>query len=177
MIIGRPISSAGKSLGDALAWDAAGATQQEALARGPRPIKWPAVAVERRLILTKPDAAHRRLAGDILRRIEASGFEIREAKLVTASGQLGEEQYSEHREKPFSSELGEIITSGPTWALVVEGEGAIATLRATIGPTDPANVAPATVRGDLASSMPDNLGREPGSPEPAEREIALWFGG
>ena len=135
------------------------------------------MAVERRLILAKPDAVHCRFAGDILRRIEASGFEIREAKLVTGSGQLGEEQYSEHREKPLSSELGEIITSGPTWARVAEGEGAIATLRATIGPTDPANVAPVTVRGDLAPSIPDNLVHEAGSPEPAEREIALWFGG
>ena len=176
MIIGRPISSAGKPLGEALAWDAAGATQQAALARGPLSIKWPAVAVGRRLILTNPDAAHRWLANDILRRIEASGLEIREAKLVTASGQLGEEHYSEHREKPFSSELGEIITRGPTWARVAEGEGAIATLRATIVPTHPAKFAPATVRGDLASAMPDNLGREPGSPESPEREIALWFG-
>ena len=145
--------------------------------RGPCSIKWPAVAVERRLILTKPGPVHRRLAAEILGRIEAGGFEIREAKLVTASGQLGEEQYAEHREKPFSSELGEIITSGPTWALVVEGEGAVATLRATMGATDPANVAPATVRGHLASSMPDKLGREPGSPGAAEREMALWFGG
>ena len=170
-------SSAGKSLGDALARDAAGATQQEAVARGPRPIKWPAVAVERRLILTKPDAAHRRLAGEILGRIEASGFEIREAKLVTASRQLGEEQYAEHREKPFSSELGEFITSAPTRALVVEGEGAIATLRPTVGATHPANGAPGTVRGFLACSRPDNLVHGRGSPESAEREIALWFGG
>jgi nucleoside-diphosphate kinase len=170
-------SSAGKSLGDALARDAAGATQQEALARGPRPIKWPAVAVERRLILTKPDPVHRRLAAEILGRTEAGGFEIREAKLVTASGQLGDEQYAEHREKLFSSELGELITSGPTCALVVEGEGAIATPRPTMGATAPANGAPGTIRGLLACWMPDNLVHGPGSPEPAEREIALWFGG
>jgi nucleoside-diphosphate kinase len=177
VIIGRPISGAGKSLGDALAWDAAGATQQEALARGSRSIKWPAVAVERSLILTNPDAAHGHLAAEILGRIEAGGLEIREAKLVTGSGQVGEEQYSEHREKPLSSELGEIITSGPTWVLVVEGKGAIATLRSTMGATERANVAPATVLGDLGSSMPDNLGHGPGSPESAQREVALWSGG
>jgi nucleoside-diphosphate kinase len=135
------------------------------------------VAVERSLILLKPDAVQRRLAGEILGRIEARGFEIREAKLVTASRELGEEHYAEHREKPFFGELVAFITSGPTLALVVEGEGAIATLRATIGATDPANAAPGTIRGDLASSMPDNLVHGSDSPESAEREIALWFGG
>jgi nucleoside-diphosphate kinase len=134
------------------------------------------VTIERRLIPTKPDAAHRRLAAEILGWIEAGGFEIREAKLVTASRQLGEEQYAEHREKPFRSELVELIISGPTPALVVEGEGAIATLRPTMGPTHPANGAPGTIRGVLASSMPDNLVHGRDSPESAEREIALWFG-
>jgi nucleoside-diphosphate kinase len=134
------------------------------------------VAVERSLILIKPDAVRRRLAGEILGRIEARGFEIREARLLTADRELGEEHYAEHREKPFFGELVEFITSGPTWALVVEGERAIATLRATIGATDPANAAPGTIRGDLASSMPDNLVHGSDSPESAEREIALWFG-
>jgi nucleoside-diphosphate kinase len=126
------------------------------------------VAVERSLILIKPDAVRRRLAGEILGRIEARGFEISEGRLVTAGRELGEE--------PFFGELVEFITSGPTWALVVEGEGAIATMRATIGATDPANAAPGTIRGDLASSMPDNLVHGSDSPESAEREIALWFG-
>ncbi|HEY8107892.1 MAG TPA: nucleoside-diphosphate kinase [Gaiellaceae bacterium] len=134
------------------------------------------MAVERSLILIKPDAVQRRLSGEILGRIEARGFVIREGKLVTASRELGEEHYGEHREKPFFGELVEFITSGPTWALVVEGEGAIATMRATIGATDPANAAPGTIRGDLASSMPDNLVHGSDSPKSAEREIALWFG-
>jgi nucleoside-diphosphate kinase len=134
------------------------------------------VALERSLILIKPDAVRRRLAGEILRRFEARGLEIREAKLLTASRELGEEHYAEHREKPFFGELVEFISSGPTWALVVEGEGAIATLRATIGATDPAQAAPGTIRGDLAVSMPDNLVHGSDSPESAAREIALWFG-
>jgi len=133
------------------------------------------VAVERTLILIKPDAVRRRLAGDILGRIERRGFEIREAKLVTASRELGEEHYAEHREKPFYGELVDFITSGPTWALVVEGEGAIATMRKTIGATDPRNAEPGTIRGDLAMSMPDNLVHGSDSPESAEREVALWF--
>jgi nucleoside-diphosphate kinase len=135
------------------------------------------VAVERSLVLIKPDAVRRRLAGEILRRIETRGFTIRAGRLVTASRELGETHYAEHREKPFFGELVEFITSGPTWALVVEGEGAIATLRATIGATNPGDAAPGTIRGDLAVSMPDNLVHGSDSPESAAREIALWFPG
>ncbi|HXH96461.1 MAG TPA: nucleoside-diphosphate kinase [Gaiellaceae bacterium] len=133
------------------------------------------MAVERSLILIKPDAVQRRLAGEIIRRIEVRGFTIRAGRLLTVSRELGETHYAEHREKPFFGELVDFITSGPTWALVVEGEGAIATLRATIGATNPAAAAPGTIRGDLAVSMPDNLVHGSDSPESAEREIALWF--
>ena len=135
------------------------------------------MAVERTLILIKPDAVRRSLAGEILGRIESRGFAVRAGKLLTATRPLGEEHYGEHREKPFFGDLVDFITSGPTWALVVEGEGAIATIRNTIGATNPANAAPGTIRGDLASSMPDNLVHGSDSPESAEREIALWFSG
>jgi nucleoside-diphosphate kinase len=133
------------------------------------------VSVERTLILIKPDAVRRKLAGEILSRIEARGFEVRAGKLVTADRDLGERHYAEHREKPFFGELVEFITSGPTWALVIEGAGAIATMRKTIGATNPANAEPGTIRGDLAMSMPDNLVHGSDSPESAEREVALWF--
>jgi len=133
------------------------------------------MAVERTLILIKPDAVRRRLAGDILQRIESRGFTVVAGKLLTVTRELGEEHYGEHREKPFFGELVEFITSGPTWALLVEGEGVIATMRKTIGATDPANAEPGTIRGDLASSMPDNLVHGSDSPESAQREVALWF--
>ena len=134
------------------------------------------MAIERSLILIKPDAVQRRLAGEILGRIEARGYEILEAKLVTAPRDLGEKHYAEHREKPFFGELVEFITSGPTLAFVLEGEGAIATVRRTIGATNPADSEPGSIRGDLALSMPDNLVHGSDSPESAEREIGLWFG-
>jgi nucleoside-diphosphate kinase len=133
------------------------------------------VAVERTLILMKPDAVERRLAGEILGRIERRGFEVRAAKLMRVSRDLGERHYAEHREKPFFGELVEFITSAPTWALVVEGEGAIATLRKTIGATNPADAEPGSIRGDLATAMPDNLVHGSDSAESAVREIALWF--
>src|SRR3954452_5376795 len=133
------------------------------------------MAVEQTLILIKPDAVPRRLAAEILGRIEARGFTIRAGKLLTASRDLGETHYGEHRQKPFFGKLVEFITSGPTWALVVEGEGAIATMRKTIGATNQTNAEPGTIRGDLAMSMPDNLVHGSDAPESAEREIALWF--
>jgi len=134
------------------------------------------MAVERSLILIKPDAVERALAGKILGRIERRGFTLRGAKLLRVDRALGEEHYAEHREKPFFGELVDFITSAPTLALVVEGEGAIATLRTTIGATNPADAAPGTIRGDLALAMPNNLVHGSDSPESAAREIALWFG-
>ena len=133
------------------------------------------MAVERSLILIKPDAVERRLAGEILGRIERRGFTIRAGKLMHVERELGETHYAEHREKPFFGELVDFITSGSTWALVVEGEGAIATMRKTIGATNPADAAPGSIRGDLAVAMPDNLVHGSDSPESAQREIALWF--
>ena len=133
------------------------------------------MAAERTLVLIKPDAVRRGLAGEIMRRFEQRGLEMREARLLTVDRKLAEEHYAEHAEKPFFGELVEFITSGPTLALVLEGEGAIATVRTTMGATDPADAGPGTIRGDLALSMPDNLVHGSDSPESAEREIALWF--
>ena len=134
------------------------------------------MAVERTLILIKPDAVRRRYAGEILGRIERRGFGVVAGKLLTVTRDLAEEHYGEHKEKPFFAELVEFITSGRTLALVLEGEGAIATARSTIGATDPAQSAPGSIRGDLALSMPNNLVHGSDSAESAEREIALWFG-
>lgn len=134
------------------------------------------MAVERTLILIKPDAMRRGLAGEILRRFEARGLELRAARLVRVERDLAEKHYAVHREKPFFGELVDFIVSGTTLALVLEGEGAIATARMTIGATDPADAAPGSIRGDLALSMPDNLVHGSDSPETAAEEIALWFG-
>jgi nucleoside-diphosphate kinase len=133
------------------------------------------MARETTLILVKPDAMERGLAGEIVRRFEARGLELRAARLVRVDRGLAESHYDVHREKPFFGELVEFITSGTTLALVLEGEGAIATCRKTIGATDPADAEPGSIRGDLALSMPDNLVHGSDSAETAEQEIALWF--
>jgi nucleoside-diphosphate kinase len=134
------------------------------------------VAVERTLVLIKPDAMERRLAGEILARFERRGLVVREARLVHVDRELAETHYAEHAEKPFYGELVEFITSGPTLALVLEGEGAISVVRTTIGATNPAEAAPGSIRGDLALSMPDNLVHGSDSPESAARELELWIG-
>ena len=133
------------------------------------------MAQERTLVLIKPDAVERGLAGEILGRFERRGLEIRAAKLLTVDRELAEQHYAEHKEKPFFSELVDFITSAPTLALVLEGEGAITTVRTTMGATNPAEATPGSIRGDLALSMPDNLVHGSDSPESAGREIALWF--
>ena len=134
------------------------------------------MTTERTLVLVKPDAMQRGLAGEIVARLERRGLVLRGADLVHVDRDLAEQHYAEHREKPFFEELVEFITSSPTLALAVEGEGAIAVVRATMGATNPANASPGTIRGDLALSMPDNLVHGSDSPESAAREVALWFG-
>src|SRR5690349_25034287 len=125
----------------------------------------------------KPDGVERGLDGEILGRFGRRGLAIREARLVQVDRELAQEHYAEHAEKPFFGELVEFITSAPTLALALEGEGAIATVRRTMGSTNPADSEPGSIRGDLALSMPDNLVHGSDSPESAQRELELWFGG
>ena len=133
------------------------------------------MATEKTLILVKPDAFARGLTGEIIARFERKGLKIVAAKHMTVTEDLAKQHYAEHTERPFFGELVDFITSGPTLALVLEGEGAIATVRTTMGATNPADAAPGTIRGDMSLSMPDNLVHGSDSPESAEREIGLWF--
>jgi nucleoside-diphosphate kinase len=133
--------------------------------------------VEETLVLVKGDGVRRRLVGEIIRRIEAKSFDIDAMKLMDVGRELAEEHYAEHREKPFFEELVEFITATPVVAMRVEGEGAIAVTRRLMGATNPAEAAPGTIRGDLALSLPDNLVHGSDSPESAERELKLFFGG
>ena len=133
------------------------------------------MAVEQTLILAKPDAVQRSLAGEIVARFERRGFTLRAARLLVVDRALAEEHYAEHSAKPFFGELVDFITSAPTLAFVLEGDGVIATARATIGATNPAEATPGSLRGDFAAAMPNNLVHGSDSPESAEREIGLWF--
>ena len=132
--------------------------------------------MEQTLVLVKGDGVKRRLIGEIIRRLESKGLDIRALKLMDVSRELAEEHYAEHSEKPFFEELVEFIISTPVVAMTVEGDGAIGTVRNLMGATNPANAAPGTIRGDLALSMPDNLVHGSDSPESARRELGLFFG-
>ena len=130
---------------------------------------------ERTLVLIKPDGVRRGLVGEVVGRLERKGLKLVALELRTLPRETAEAHYEEHASKPFFGELVDFITSAPTLALALEGEGAIAVVRTTMGATNPADAAPGSIRGDLALSMPDNLVHGSDSPESAAREIALWF--
>jgi nucleoside-diphosphate kinase len=131
--------------------------------------------MQRTLILLKPDAVQRRLVGALLARFECKGLRLVALKLVQASRALAEKHYAVHKGKPFYESLLQFLTSGPTVALVLEGREAVAVARAMMGVTDPTKAAPATIRGDFALSVQNNLVHGSDSIENAALEIALWF--
>jgi nucleoside-diphosphate kinase len=133
------------------------------------------MAVERALILAKPDAVERRLAGEVLARFERRGLTLRAARFVTASREVGETHYAEHKEKPFFGELVDFITSAPLVALVAEGPRAHEAVRMLMGVTDPVKSAPGSIRGDFALEIGQNLVHGSDSAESAAREVKLFF--
>lgn len=131
--------------------------------------------MQQTLVLLKPDALHRRLAGEILGRFERKGLRLVGLKLVNAPRSLAEQHYAVHRGKPFYDSLLNFLTSGPTLAIVLEGREAVAVVRQIMGPTDGTKAPPATIRGDFAISIQNNLIHGSDSPENAAAEIKLWF--
>lgn len=135
-------------------------------------------AIERTLVLVKPDGVRRQLVGEILGRIERKGLTIAALELKTVTDEVARAHYAEHEDKPFFPSLLEFITSGPVVAAVIEGPRAIAAFRQIAGGTDPVEKAtPGTIRADLALVTQDNLVHGSDSPESAAREINLWFPG
>lgn len=132
---------------------------------------------QRTLVLVKPDGVARGLVGDVLARIERKGFRLVALQMRTLTADIAEEHYAEHKGKPFFGDLVAFITSGPLVAAVIEGPEAIASWRAMMGATNPANAAPGTIRGDLATETQNNVTHGSDSPESAAREIALFFPG
>lgn len=131
--------------------------------------------MERTFVMVKPDGVKRGLIGAILQRYEQKGLKLVAAKLVNVSRELAEEHYREHASKPFFNELIEYITSGPVFAMVLEGENAIKLVRLLNGATKVEEALPGTIRGDFATSTTHNLVHASDSPESARREIKLWF--
>jgi nucleoside-diphosphate kinase len=130
---------------------------------------------ERTLILLKPDAVRRNLIGEVIARIERKGLRVIAMDLRTIDKTSAETHYAEHAQKPFFGSVVEFITSGPSVALVVEGERAIEAFRALAGATDPVKALPGTIRGDFALEVGENIVHGSDSPESAEREIKIFF--
>ncbi len=131
--------------------------------------------LERTFVLIKPDAVRRGLAGQVLSRYETKGLALVAMKLVRVDGDLADKHYAEHVERDFYPPLRTFVTSGPSVAVVFEGDQAIEVVRALNGATDGRKAAPGTIRGDWSLSNRENLVHGSDSPESAAREMELWF--
>lgn len=132
--------------------------------------------MERTLVLIKPDAMQRGLAGEVISRLERRGLKIVAIRLLKVSKALAKKHYAEHEGKPFFPGLVEYITSSPIIAAVFEGKGAIQAVRQTMGKTNPLEAETGSIRGDLGLEKGRNLTHASDSPASAKREIALFFG-
>jgi nucleoside-diphosphate kinase len=131
--------------------------------------------MERSLVLIKPDAMQRNLAGVIIARLEKLGLKLVALKMLHADKALARRHYAVHRDKPFYNDLVEYISSAPIVACVFEGEGAVETIRKAMGATDPAKSEKGTIRGDFGQSLERNSVHGSDSPGNAEIEIRLFF--
>ncbi len=131
--------------------------------------------MERTLVLIKPDAVQRGLAGEIIARLERRGLKIVGLKLVDVTQSLAREHYAIHEGKPFYEPLISYITSSPVVAMVIEGPDAIEITRRTMGATAPAEATPGTIRADFGLEIGRNLVHGSDGQETAKQEIALWF--
>ncbi len=133
------------------------------------------MTMERTLILLKPDAVQRGLAGRILARFEDKGLKLCAMKLMRITPELAATHYQDHKQKPFYPGLVRFMTSSPVVAMVLEGIGAIKMCRAMMGATFGCDAAAGTIRGDFGVSRSYNLVHGSDGPEAAQREIKLFF--
>jgi nucleoside-diphosphate kinase len=130
---------------------------------------------ERTFALLKPEALERGLVGEIIRRIESSGFEILALKMLKVSGEQAKVLYRVHKGKPFYEKLVKHISSGPVVCMVLAGKDAVNKLRGIVGATDPAEAKPGTIRGDLGVSLTENMIHAADSRKAVEEEVAIFF--
>ena len=131
--------------------------------------------MERSLVLIKPDAMERGLAGVIIGRLQGEGLKLIALKMLRMDKALAERHYAVHKEKPFFKDLVKYITSTPIVAAAFEGDGAVAHIRELMGATDPAKASPGTIRKDYGLDLQRNSTHASDSPENGEKEIAIFF--
>jgi nucleoside-diphosphate kinase len=131
--------------------------------------------MERSLVLIKPDAMQRRLAGTIISRLENQGLRLIALKMLHLDKALAKRHYAIHKDKPFFDDLVNYISSAPIIALAFEGNRAVEVIRKTMGATDPAQAEAGTIRGDFGLDIGQNTVHGSDSVETAEEEIRLFF--
>jgi nucleoside-diphosphate kinase len=131
--------------------------------------------MERSLVLIKPDAMERGLAGAIISRLQGEGLKLTALRMLRLDRNLAGRHYAVHKDKPFFKDLVAYITSTPIVAAVFQGEGAVERIRKIMGATDPSKAAPGTVRQKYGLDVQRNATHASDSPENAEKEIALFF--
>ena len=133
------------------------------------------MAVEDTFVMVKPDGVRRGLVGEVVARLERKGLKLEHIRRLTISEETATRHYAEHVEKPFFRDLVDFITSGPVVASWWSGENAISVARVLMGPTDPAEAPPGTIRGDYGLMVTENIVHGSDSPESAERELDIFF--
>jgi len=131
--------------------------------------------MEKTLILVKPDAMQRELAGQVIARFQAIDLKLCALKMLQMDRALAERHYGVHADKPFFGSLVDYITSGPIVAMVLAGDNAIARAREIMGATDPAKAASGTIRADYGESIERNVVHGSDAPETALIEITTFF--
>ena len=132
--------------------------------------------MKRTLVIVKPDGVERGLAGEILMRLERKGLTLAAAELRQLDRDTAQRHYAEHAERPFFESLVAFITRSPVLVCVLEGpEDTWKIVRTLMGTTNPADAAPGTIRGDLATQLSENLIHGSDSAESAAREIEIFF--
>lgn len=133
------------------------------------------MAVEDTFVMVKPDGVRRGLVGEVIARIERKGLKLEHIRQLVISDDTAGRHYAEHTDKPFFGELVEFITSGPVVASWWSGESAVSVARTLMGPTNPAEAPPGTIRGDYGLIITENIVHGSDSPESAERELDIFF--
>ena len=131
--------------------------------------------MERSLVLIKPDALQRGLAGEIISRLEKKGLKIVAMKMLHMDKNLAQRHYAIHKGKAFFDDLVNFITSSPVIAIISQGKNAVEIIRQMMGETDPAKASSGTIRGDFGIDIGHNLIHGSDSLENASKEIDLFF--
>lgn len=153
------------------------------------------MVVQQCLVLIKPDGLVKSLTGNIITSLSETKLKIIGAKIVSVKRELAEAHYHQLKEQQIKKRgiekgieifentmkyiMGEFHTNR-VFALVYQGEDAIAKIRTIIGPTNPEEAEPTTIRGKYGrinskTQVLETVVHASESEEDAKREIQLWF--